>query len=739
MEYGKKEALSSLHPSETRLAAIHDSLFSFPPPKAPLAQRRHNIVALLILAVIVLLAYSNSFRADFAQDSRGIVLEDPRLRAPSKENIQNILRENYWWPKGESGLYRPVTTFTYLLNYSVLGNEEGAAGFHWINLFLHVCNAFLVYLLAWRLFVDRRVALAIAALWALHPICTEAVTNIVGRADELAAFATLAGILLYIRSTQERGWRRAAWLTGLAAMVTIGIFSKENTVITAALLPFYDLSFRTARRQGGRLRHAAAYLARYCARGYVVLIPALLLFIHQRRSMFQKSRPVQMPFVDNPILGADFVTSRLTAIKVFGRSLGLLLWPRKLSCDYSFNRISFVDWHMRRLEDVQALAGLAAMIALVAIGIFCWRRHRLVSFWIGFALLTYLPTSNFLIPIGSIMAERFLYLPSIGFAACIVIAARAAGQRLRLRTRWLAAAVVTLAMGWGIRTFERNRDWADDETLWSQALAVAPDSFKPHSSLARIWFQRDGVSWRSIHEAEAAVTILNTLPDRLNVATAYQDLGFYYFLKGESVAPQDSGHAVPLNSESRQWYLKAATVFQHGAAIDREFNASARRATAACAANSATCPTFGLTQLHSDLGLVYLRMDRPKDAIAEYLYARKIAPANPATYRSLAGAYLQEGDSASAAVSLWGAAMLDSSGATTLYLLRLYDDFYPKSCATYFHDGREFLNTGCPLIQGQRCCAIADIAEAHSEAGEVRRSLEIQEGSRQQGCRAALP
>ena len=183
------------------------------------------------------------------------------------KRISKCLRENYWWPKGESGLYRPVATFTYLLNYSVLGNEEGAAGFHWINLFLHVCNAFLVYLLAWRLFVDRRVALAIAALWALHPICTEAVTNIVGRADELAAFATLAGILLYIRSTQERGWRRAAWLTGLAAMVTIGIFSKETPVVTAALLPFYDLSFRTARRRGGRLRHAAAYLARYCAAG----------------------------------------------------------------------------------------------------------------------------------------------------------------------------------------------------------------------------------------------------------------------------------------------------------------------------------------------------------------------------------------------------------------------------------------------------------------------------------------
>ncbi len=739
MEYGKDVTLPSSHPSEVHLVPGHDSLFSFPPPKAPLAQKRHNMVALFILAVVVLLAYSNSFRAGFAQDSRGIVLEDPRLRDPGQENLQKILRENYWWPKGESGLYRPITTLTYLFNYSILGNEERAAGYHWINLILHVSNAFLVFLLAWRLFVDRRLALATAALWALHPICTEAVTNVVGRADELAAFAVLTAILVYIRSTQERGLRRAAWLTGLAAIATIGVFSKENAVIVAALLPLYDLSFRTVRRQRSPLRNVAAHLARYCSRGYVVLIPPLLLFIHQRRAMFQKSRPVQMPFVDNPIIGADFVTSRLTAIKVFGRSLGLLLWPQKLSCDYSFNRISLVDWHMRRPEDLQAVAGLAAMIALVAIGIACWRRNRLVSFWIGFALLTFLPTSNFLVPIGSIMAERFLYLPAIGFAACIVIAGRAVQRRLRLPVRWLAAATVALAMGWGIRTFERNRDWADDETLWTQALTTAPASFKPHSSLARIWFQRDGVSWRSINEAEVAVAILNSLPDRLNVATVYQDLGFYYFLKGESIGPRDSDHVARLNPESLHWYLKALAVLRHGAAIDREFNISARRATAACAVNSATCPTFGLTQLHTDLGLVYLRMDQPKDAIAEYLYARKIAPSNPAAYRSLAGAYLQEGNSASAAVSLWGAFVLGGSGATTPYLLRLYDNFYPKSCATYFHDGREFLNTGCPLLQRQRCTAIADIAAAHSEAGEVRGAFEIHENYRKQGCLSALP
>jgi protein O-mannosyl-transferase len=731
-------AVPSSPSQEALIAPIHDSLFSFPPAKVHPAEKRHNLIAFFILSILILAAYSNSFQAGFTQDSRSILLEDPRLRAAGAENLQKILLENYWWPKGESGLYRPFTTLTYLFNYSIIGNEDRAAGYHWINLSLHICNAFFVYLLARRILEDRRIALATAVLWSLHPICTEAVTNVVGRADELAALGVLATMLLYIRSAGVGGWRRLAWFAVMAAVVTLAVFSKENAVVVALLLPLYDLSFRLGRGQVGQVRNAIDHLALYCSRGYVALIPPLLLFIHQRNSMFHKGRPVLLPFVDNPILGVDFITARLTAVKVFGHSLWLLLWPQKLSCDYSFNRISLVDWHMRHLEDWQALAGLALLITLVAIGIACWRRSRMVSFWIGFGLVTMLPTSNFLVPIGSIMAERFLYLPSIAFAACMGIALAAVCRRLRIPERWLAAAIVLIAAGSGIRTFQRNRDWADDETLWTKALTVAPESFKPHISLAQIWFAREGPSPRSLHQAETAIAILNKLPDRLNVAPIYRDLGFYYLSKGDSISPRDPKAAQP-DPESNRWYVKALAVLQHGAAIDRDFNAAARHAMAVCIANSPACPTFGLAQLYVDLGVVYVRMNRPDDAISAFLYARKISPADPSIYRSLAGAYLKKRDSTSAAVSLWGALIVGSSLEATPYLLRLYDNSYPRSCATYFHEGREFLNLGCPIVRNQRCTAIEDLASTNSEAGELQRALEIRKSYIQQGCSAALP
>jgi tetratricopeptide (TPR) repeat protein len=707
--------------------------------KRPPAQHRHNLTALFILTVIILAAYCNSFRTGFAQDSRGVILEDSRLTAVNSQNLQKILEENYWWPKAESGLYRPVTTLSYLLNYSILGNEDNAAGYHWVNLVLHLCNSFLVFLLARLLFEDGRPALATASLWALHPVCTEAVTNIVGRADELAALGVLSALLLYIRSTRVRGWRRGAGLTAMAAIVTLAVFSKENAVIIAALLPLFDLSFRIVRRQGHAIRNAVDHLALYCSRGYVFLIPPLLLFIDRHNSMFQKSRPVLMPFVDNPIGGADFGTGRLTAIKDLGKSLWLLLWPQRLSCDYSFNQIPLVDWH-KLIEDWQALAGLSVIVALIAVAAACWRRNRLAFFWIGFAFLTALPTSNLLFPIGSIMAERFLYLPSIGFAACLVIAVRAAATRLRLSSGWILAVIIVFAAGWGIRTFQRNRDWIDDETLWSHALTTGPNSFKPHISLAEVRFQQEGPSQRVLLEAEKAISILDKLPNRLNVATPYASLGLYYLSKGDSLAPRGAGGGVLPSEQSRQWYLKALEVLQRGAAIDREFNAAARRRMAAQSGNSANLATFGVARLYSDLGLVYLRLGSPEDAIASYLYERKITPGSPSPYRSLANVYLKMRNYQAAARALWSAFALGTpSENVASYLMRLYDEYYPQSCATYFHAGHEFLNTECALVREQSCGGLEEIAAGYLQAGQGRQTAEVQNTYQQRGCPLGEP
>ena len=142
----------------------------------------------LALGLLALAAYSNSFQADLVTDSAVLVKQDPRIREASAENVGNILHHGYWWPSFESDLYRPVTTLSFLFNYSALGNEVRPTGYHVLNLLLHWINAVLVLAIVKRL--SGRVALAMlaASLFAVHPVNTEAVTYIAGRADLLALF-----------------------------------------------------------------------------------------------------------------------------------------------------------------------------------------------------------------------------------------------------------------------------------------------------------------------------------------------------------------------------------------------------------------------------------------------------------------------------------------------------------------------------------------------------------------------
>ena len=96
------------------------------------------------LGLVTLLAFSNSFSTGFALDNH-LLLNDTRIQAATSSNIGQIFSHTYWWPNGESGLYRPLTTLSYLLNYAILGNADHPAGYHWINFALHLANVFLLF------------------------------------------------------------------------------------------------------------------------------------------------------------------------------------------------------------------------------------------------------------------------------------------------------------------------------------------------------------------------------------------------------------------------------------------------------------------------------------------------------------------------------------------------------------------------------------------------------------------
>ena len=197
----------------------------------------------LALCLLTLAGYSNSFHGDFTLDSTRLLRLDNRIHQVTAQNVDQILHHTYWWPYGETGLYRPLSTLSYMFNYAMLGNAERSTGYHWTNFLLHLGNVLLVYALSLRLMGTRVRAFAVAALWSVHPVLTESVTYIVGRPELLAGAGVLGGFLLYLVATETFGLRRWAALGGAAAAAAIGVSSKESAVAVAGVIVVYELAW----------------------------------------------------------------------------------------------------------------------------------------------------------------------------------------------------------------------------------------------------------------------------------------------------------------------------------------------------------------------------------------------------------------------------------------------------------------------------------------------------------------
>ena len=460
-------------------------------PKPPPGWRRH-VWRLAAVWALTFAAYSNSFHAGLVFDNASVIGEDPRIRAVSSQNFASILQGRYWYGESPRGAaqYRPLTTFSYLVNYAMLGDGADPEGYHWLNLLLHLTNIALVYALALLIFGDAAPAWAMAAIWGLHPVLTESVTNIVGRADLLAAFGVLAGLLCHARAAGA-GKRRIVWIAGLAAAQAIAIFSKENGIVLPALMLLYDVTRPPPKAWRRRLLDYAA-----------VALP-IAAFFYLRSGTGAR---MTYDLLENPLAGAGFWTARLTAVKVIGKFLWLFLWPAKLSADYSYNAVPLFGWKLTNWEDAKTIVALAVCAGAAILAVFlAVRRPRLrtpLFFFLNFFFIALAPTSNLIVLIGSIMAERFLYLPAVGLAGCAVAAAWALGYR-----KWLHPAFAIICLAFAARTYARNFDWQDERSLWASGAEACPQAARPHYNLGIQLSQIPDKLPDAIAEFEAAVSI----------------------------------------------------------------------------------------------------------------------------------------------------------------------------------------------------------------------------------------
>lgn len=664
-------------------------------------QRTHRLLIGLLLCALTLLVYANSFRVPIILDSKGLLLQDPRIRTATSENVELILKHTYLWPFGEAGIYRPLTTLSYLFNYAILGDGDQAAGYHRVNLALHMVNVLLVFAVSRKLLGRLEPSALLAALWAVHPALTESVTNIVGRPELLAAMAMLGGFLMYVKSIETRGTGRIAWLVGLGAVTTAGVYSKENAVMIVGVIALYELAWLGRRRWFD-------FLLGCLATG----IPIAGMLV-QRASVLAGSAPAEFPFTDNPIADAGFWTGRLTALKVVAHYLVQAVWPWRLSIDYSYAQIPLVSG--------RAGAWILVAVTLLAAGLVALQRWNRTAFFLaGFALIVLLPTSNLLFPIGTIRAERFLYLPSVGLLGCMVMAAYALGSRI---TSPLVAPTLILVMtaGFAVRTWQRNAEWRDELTLASTDVQTSPHSFKLHQLVATTMFSADPSHAnidRVVEEMDKSLAILNGLPDLRDAPETYYFAGVAYFVRGDRFQTAGSGDAQAAYRRSRELLERC---IQINNAHEREREVKYGKPAPGVVAR--TKPDAYL-----QLSMAYQRLGDTAGALRAAHAAQRLAPQDFRMYRQLADLFLMHQQDDEAAVALIEGMLITSDLTLRSDLVRLYGSSTdPANCTLVPDPNGPAINQQCPIVRDHMCAAAPDVLMALINMGRRQEALEAKQ------------
>jgi tetratricopeptide (TPR) repeat protein len=535
---------------------------------------------LVILLALTLLAFGNTLFHQFVYDDVSTVVNNTFIT--SVENLPKLFTHEYFLENIELS-YRPVVTLSYFWDFFMW--QKSPTGFHLTNVLLHLLNAVLVFVLLRRFFGASLVSLYGALVFSLHPVTTETVNLVSYREDLLATLFFLGALISYMKARRaERHWQKWAVLSFICA--PLAYFSKESA---AALVPvLLLLEIATPKKPPPEdhvspMHKTVASLARR----------ATLLAAHA--ALFAGYLLVRFVLMTNPDAGrtAMFAPTLLLTganfLRFFAYYCYLLIYPVRLCADYHFVPILL-------LRHPVIIASAVFLLLYVTIAVIARWRAPLAFFCLGWILLTLLPVSN-LVPLRNPVAERYLYLPLIGFALLLAWIVNRLLQGAAAPSTWHALArrliaIICLAqiLAYFTLTVWRNTVWGNEEVLWGTTLACEPRSATALNNLGLIYVRRGDL-------ARARTVLEHAQQIDPSDAKVWNNLGVLYAQSGNPAAALQSFQiALGLNPRSASAHYNLARLYagmkppdyerawehlavakRHGYAVPLEFEASLRQ------------------------------------------------------------------------------------------------------------------------------------------------------------------
>lgn len=408
-----------------------------------------RFLPVVFLAAVLL--YLPTVRYGFVQDDRAIIVSSPAAHSL----IAGVkgFADPYWPRESGAGLYRPVTILSYALDWTISGGRPG--WFHLVNAFWHGLVAVLLTAVLAR-WLPLAGAAAAGLVFAWHPVHVEAVASLVGRSELLVAAGVLGSVL-----AARRGW----WIVA-AACAGLAMFSKEHGVIVGVVI-LLD------RWLEGPSPETRRYPRNFWLGLAGVTAGFILLWLVIGGAGASDDAPV--------FLGRGAGERLLVALSAIARAAALLVWPVALSADYGPQVVPVRDGGGLSLA---AIVGALVVVLVPWLVLWCRRRSPVLSFGVGFAALSYLPTANLLFPSGVVLAERNLYLAVAAPATLVGIALVWVAKRWNRQSAILAFGLIVIACG--VRSLDRLPAWRDNRSHLLTLLAEHPESYRAHASAAAV-------------------------------------------------------------------------------------------------------------------------------------------------------------------------------------------------------------------------------------------------------------
>ncbi|XKL65096.1 hypothetical protein PGB90_005182 [Kerria lacca] len=447
--------------------------------------RKNPTFTYVIVIVISVFCYLNSLDGDFVHDDIPAISLNPDVLGTT--SIIQLCRDDFWGtPMSDVNShksYRPLTVLTFRLNNWFFGLHQ--FWYHLGNVLLHaICSGLFTRIALTIVGLQMHFAALAGALFASHPIHTEAVAGIVGRADVLACLFFILSFLTY----HDYKWRCKKHIILSCLFASAGLLAKETgmTVLLVNLLYDMYISWTFIKKAFTDMRWNEE-TSLFCQR-MITLCIAIIILVTLRLALLQGTLPKfsnqDNPAAFHPLSSVRFLTySYLAAFNFW-----LLLFPFNLSH----------DWQMGSIPLVTNILDYRNLFTCLFFVFCCWtvyriltdfeyQRHTPVTLGLLFLITPFLPASNLLFTVGFVVAERLLYIPSMGIILLVVYGGQILSHKIALNFHksWpVTVGFFLLVVLYISKTMQRNQDWKNRESLIKAGLSTVPSNAKMHYNWA---------------------------------------------------------------------------------------------------------------------------------------------------------------------------------------------------------------------------------------------------------------